>query len=124
MLNCLYTKLEKYEEIVKIMDSVIMNPPPDCKPIKSTSREKVYRTLYEIQKVIGKRRFVGESVTESEDKTPINMVAIGYSSHDCESWYACPLCRTQYGSWEFFHKHLKGGDVFKCSCGQKLYVPE
>ena len=60
------TDTEKYEEIVRIMDNVIMNPPPDCRPIKSTSRNKVYMTLYEIQKVIGKRRFVGEKVAESE----------------------------------------------------------
>lgn len=64
--KCLQRKLEKYEEIVGIMDSVIMNPPPDCRPIKSTSRKKVYETLYEIQRVIGKHRFLGENEVESE----------------------------------------------------------
>ena len=61
------TDTEKYEEIVRIMDNVIMNPPPDCRPIKSTSRNKVYMTLYEIQKVIGKRRFAGEAESEAAD---------------------------------------------------------
>lgn len=64
--KCLQRKLEKYEEIVGIMDSVIMNPPPDCRPIKSTSRKKVYETLYEIQRVIGKHRFLGENEVESK----------------------------------------------------------
>lgn len=64
--KCLQTKLDKYEEIVNIMDSVIMNPPPDCRPIKSTSRKKVYETLYEIQRVIGEYRFMGENEVESE----------------------------------------------------------
>ena len=54
------TDIEKYEEIVRIMGSVIMNPPPDCRPIKSTSRKQVYMTLYKIQKVIGRVRFLGE----------------------------------------------------------------
>lgn len=64
--KCLQRKLEKYEEIVAIMDGVLMNPPPDCRPIKSTSRKKVYETLYEIQRVIGKHRFLGENEVESE----------------------------------------------------------
>lgn len=61
------TDTEKYEQIVRIMDDVIMNPPPDCKPIKSTSRKKVYMTLYEIQKVIGKRRFSSEAESEAAE---------------------------------------------------------
>ncbi len=66
---------------------------------------------------------------ESEDKIdtsdlPIKMTAIAYSTHDCESWYECPSCRTQYGSWGFYHNNQKGGDIFTCSCGQKLYVPK
>ena len=61
------TDLEKYNEIVRLMDKVLMNPPPYCIPIKSTSKKQVYRTLYEIQKVIGKQRFVGEKLAESEE---------------------------------------------------------
>lgn len=59
-----------------------------------------------------------------ESDLPIKMTTIGYSTHDCEAWYECPSCRTQYGSWGFYHNHQKGGDVFTCSCGQKLYVPK
>lgn len=58
------TDLEKYNEIVRLMNGVLMNPPPNCIPIQSTSKKQVYRTLYEIQKIIGKHRFVGEMESE------------------------------------------------------------
>ena len=59
-----------------------------------------------------------------EQENAIDMIYTGYSQHDCESWYKCPKCNKEYGSWGFFHKNLKGGDTFKCEkCGQTLKVP-
>lgn len=55
---------------------------------------------------------------------------VGFSSHDCESWYECPMCHAKYGSWGFFHmekseKEEKDGKlVFTCKCGTKLYIPD
>lgn len=48
------------------------------------------------------------------------MVYSGYSSHDCEAHYKCPVCKTDYGSWGFG----KAGETFKCRmCGATLIYP-
>ena len=53
-------------------------------------------------------------------KEPQKMVYNGFSSHDCESHYKCPVCETDYGSWGFG----KAGDTFKCrKCGATLIYP-
>lgn len=49
-----------------------------------------------------------------------NLTTIGYSSHDAESWFECPVCKRQYHSWGFFHEGINSGDVFQCECGEKL----
>ena len=59
---------EKYKAIVEVMNGVIMNPPPNCHPIKSTSRKRVNETLYEIQHIIGNIRFVNEEPWEKGAK--------------------------------------------------------
>ena len=51
---------EKYSQIVELMDGVIMNPPPYCRSYKYTKKQKVYDTMYEIQRIIGKVRFSNE----------------------------------------------------------------
>ena len=69
--NCDYTgqddvteiiieELEKYSQIVKLMDGVVMNPPPYCRPYKYTKKQQVYDTMYEIQRIIGNVRFFNE----------------------------------------------------------------
>lgn len=30
-----------------------------------------------------------------------SLIYIGFSSHDCESWYKCPYCDRAIGSWSF-----------------------
>ena len=49
---------------------------------------------------------------------PLEMIDNGYSSHDCESHYKCPICGKDYGSWSLMHVEKE----FECSCGQKLIV--
>lgn len=29
-------------------------------------------------------------------------IYLGFSSHDCESRYRCPVCNKPFGSWEIF----------------------
>ena len=52
--------LEKYLKIEKLMDGVIINPQPNCRPYKHTTRKRIYETMYGIQRIIGKERFAGE----------------------------------------------------------------
>ena len=53
-------------------------------------------------------------------KEPQKMVYSGYSSHDCESHYKCPVCESDYGSWGFG----KPGTTFNCTrCGATLIYP-
>lgn len=34
----------------------------------------------------------------AKQNNPLNLIHIGFSPHDCESWYACPKCEEHYGS--------------------------
>lgn len=31
-------------------------------------------------------------------------IHIGFSEHDCESWYRCPICKQTFGSWTIYNK--------------------
>lgn len=48
------------------------------------------------------------------------MIYSGFSEHDCESHYKCPVCNIDYGSW----KMLKFGKSFRCNCGTLLKTPK
>ena len=54
--------------------------------------------------------------SKKSDKA-LEMLDNGYSSHDCESHYKCPICGKDYGGWS-----IPTGKEFECSCGQKLIV--
>lgn len=41
---------------------------------------------------------------------------IGYSSHDCETWYQCPCCNRTFGSWSIFCQDMNEN-------GTKEYCP-
>ena len=28
----------------------------------------------------------------------------GFSSHDCETWYRCPICKKTFGDWTIYHQ--------------------
>ena len=45
----------------------------------------------------------------------MKMVYNGYSAHDTESHYKCPICGRDYGSYQ-----LMGIDELTCECGQLL----
>lgn len=62
----------------------------------------------------------------AKQNEPLRMDYIGYSSHDCESWYECPKCKAHYGSWSFINGAVTVTDgKFKChECGTILYVPK
>lgn len=48
---------------------------------------------------------------------------LGYSSHDCESHYRCPLCYRDFGSWSttFYKKNYR--EHCKCpNCGSELLI--
>jgi hypothetical protein len=56
-----------------------------------------------------------------EAKEMVEMIYNGFSQHDCESHYKCPVCNKDYGSW----KMLTFGKVFKCNnCGTLLKTPK
>lgn len=41
---------------------------------------------------------------------------LGFSNHDCESHYKCPVCEKSFGSWSVFHQE-------KNENGTKDYCP-
>ena len=79
-----------------------------------------------------------------EENTIKPLKYTGFCSHSCESWYKCPICGKEYGSWQFFHKGGTKGwfDIaesgykveeawrgfekqgFVCDCGQRVYIPK
>ena len=65
-------------------------------------------------------------LSESEDKEkPGKLKYVGYSSHDSESRYQCPVCKEGYGSWDFINGSVRVmNGLFRCKCGQLLKKPE
>lgn len=47
-----------------------------------------------------------EQNTNSENtyKLKPRAIRIGFSEHDCESWYRCPICKQTFGSYQIFHQ--------------------
>lgn len=78
--------------------------------------------LLEAEREMEQQKRQGQQIKPITERV-LQMAYVGYSQHDCESWHKCPKCGKAYGSWEFFHRGLKGGDVFSCRCGAKLQVP-
>lgn len=67
---------------------------------------------------------------ESEEKPeepeePGELKYVGYSSHDDESRYQCPICKEGYGSWDFINGSVRVmNGLFRCKCGKLLKKPE
>ena len=62
---------------------------------------------------------IGKQKTYEGDYEYMNK--IGYSQHDAESWYECPKCKKEIGSWGLFHNNINSGDIFECDCGTRLF---
>jgi hypothetical protein len=62
----------------------------------------------------------------AKQNNPLDLIYTGFSPHDCESWYKCPKCEEQYGSWSFVNGGVTITDgKFKCrKCGTILYEPK
>lgn len=80
------------------------------------------KALLEMEREMEQQKRQGQQI-KPVDESALQMKYVGYSPHDCESWYKCPKCGKEYGSWKFYHSGLKGGDVFSCRCGAKLQIP-
>lgn len=64
---------------------------------------------------------------ESEEKPekPWELKYVGYSSHDDESHYQCPICKEGYGGWDFVNGSVRvTNGLFRCKCGKLLKKPE
>lgn len=68
----------------------------------------------------------GEHIITLATKGPNKMIYVGFSQHDDETWYKCPVCNQQYGSWGFINGSVKVSDdgTFKCECGTILVKPK
>lgn len=51
------------------------------------------------------------SKTETAKETP-KAIYEGFSSHDCETWYKCPVCNKKFGSWSL----PSGEKIANCPC--------
>ena len=62
----------------------------------------------------------------AKQNKPLEMIYVGFSRPDCESWYECPKCKARYGSWSFINGTVTVTDgKFKChKCETILYVPK
>ena len=88
--------------------------------------------IQKIEKFAGEANIVfddwrkGEHITTLATKEPNKMIYIGFSQHDAEAWYKCPVCNQQYGSWGFINGSVKVSDdgTFKCECGTILVKPK
>lgn len=61
----------------------------------------------------------------AKQNKPLDLIYMGFSSHDCESWYQCPKCGERYGDWSFVNGGVTITDgKFKChKCGTILNEP-
>lgn len=59
---------------------------------------------------------------KKKDKKRRTAEYIGYSFHDTELWYRCPLCGHKFGSWTIFHqqKNENGTKNYCPSCKEEL----
>lgn len=57
---------------------------------------------------------ISNGVTFSKKK--LQAVYLGFSNHDCEARYICPVCRKGFGSWAVFNQP-------KNKNGTKKYCP-
>lgn len=86
---------------------------------------KCLKKLQLMRKEVDRRFLKGEELKFTPPEEPQHMPVVGFNSHDCESWYRCPECGKEYGSWGFFHRKMLPNTVFKCEdCGTQLIVPE
>lgn len=37
----------------------------------------------------------------------------GFSQHDCEAWYECPVCHKSFGSWTVSHNEKNDNGTTK-----------
>jgi hypothetical protein len=46
----------------------------------------------------------------------------GFSPHDCETWYICPICKCVFGSWTIYHqeKNENGTNEYCPNCHTEL----
>ena len=65
-------------------------------------------------------------IKQTKEISPMKLKYIGYSSHDDESQYRCPVCNKFYGGWDFVNGTVKTNEdgVFTCECGMPLRRPE
>ena len=63
--------------------------------------------------------------SEGKQEKPGKLKYVGYSSHDDESRYQCPICKEGYGSWDFINGSVRmTNGLFRCKCGKLLKKPE
>lgn len=52
-------------------------------------------------------------------------IYLGFSSHDCEARYKCPVCGTLFGSWSIHREENENGTKKCCpDCKTELSWPE
>lgn len=60
-----------------------------------------------------------------KQEKPGELKYVGYSSHDSESRYQCPVCKEGYGGWDFINGSVRAvNGLFRCKCGKLLKKPE
>ena len=47
---------------------------------------------------------------EGKPKKKPDAIYLGFSQHDCEAWYKCPLCGRSFGSWSINMKDVRCPD--------------
>jgi predicted SprT family Zn-dependent metalloprotease len=86
---------------------------------------KCHKKLKLMRKEVDRMFLRGEEFEFTPPEKPQQMEVVGFNSHDCETRYRCPECGKEYGSWDFFNKHMLPKTVFKCEdCGTQLILPE
>ena len=48
------------------------------------------------------------------DNDPKKLEYVGFSSHDCDPKYRCPICKENYNGWDFINGRCK---TYKMSWG-------
>lgn len=86
-----------------------------AEPCTQSEAEEIVMTA------IGNLLFEKESKCETNEVEttikPPEAIYEGFNSHDCETWYKCPVCDKKFGSWSL----PSGAKIANCPyCGTEL----
>ena len=108
---------KRISEAIEILDKI-------SNSVKESSElgQALEAALYSLEKQLPKMPSIegdgyapdGTFVYDTSTKVIPKAIYMGFSSHDCEAHYKCPLCKGNFGSWSTTFYKKNGKEHCKC----------